>query len=116
MIDERAPDTSDPDVTDSLAAAVLAVPGVASLHGGRFGEIATHLPGRRVVGIRFAGERGEVHITVHVDEAAMASTSVIEIAEAAREAASAIVDVPIDVIVEDLTMDEMLPTATGDEG
>ncbi|WP_380166347.1 hypothetical protein [Jannaschia sp. R86511] len=39
-------------LADVLAAAVLATPGVVGLHGGRFGEIGTYLPGRRVVGVR----------------------------------------------------------------
>ncbi|WP_027929052.1 hypothetical protein [Amycolatopsis thermoflava] len=37
---------------DRIAAAVLARPHVTGLHGGRFGEIATYLPGRRVHGVR----------------------------------------------------------------
>jgi hypothetical protein len=35
-----------------LAAVVTALPGVAGLHGGRFGEISTFQPGRRVRGVR----------------------------------------------------------------
>jgi hypothetical protein len=35
-----------------LATVVQALPGVAGLHGGRFGEISTFLPGRRVRGVR----------------------------------------------------------------
>ncbi|WP_329070550.1 hypothetical protein [Amycolatopsis sp. NBC_01480] len=35
-----------------LAAVVTALPGVAGLHGGRFGEISTFAPGRRVRGVR----------------------------------------------------------------
>ena len=37
---------------DLIAAAVLASPDVVGLHGGRFGEVATYLPGRRIVGVR----------------------------------------------------------------
>ncbi|OLT19330.1 hypothetical protein BJF78_11375 [Pseudonocardia sp. CNS-139] len=37
---------------DRLAAAVLAVPGVARLDGGPFGTVASLLPGRRVDGVR----------------------------------------------------------------
>ncbi|MFD4183444.1 hypothetical protein ACFWPB_20405, partial [Rhodococcus sp. NPDC058514] len=52
---ERSP-RSDPaaqetEPADLIADAVLAVPGVAGLHGGMFGEVATYLPGRRVLGV-----------------------------------------------------------------
>lgn len=51
-------------VVDVLAAAVLATPGVTGLHGGRYGETATYLPGRRVVGIRVSTEAVAVHLVV----------------------------------------------------
>ncbi|MGL5861474.1 MAG: hypothetical protein ACRCY9_09490, partial [Phycicoccus sp.] len=53
-----------PDLADRVAEAVLAVPGVAGLHGGTFGEVATYLPGRRVIGIRLNDVAAEVHVTV----------------------------------------------------
>ncbi|WP_439657607.1 hypothetical protein ACSHWB_35175 [Lentzea sp. HUAS TT2] len=37
---------------DRIALAVTALPHVAGLHSGRFGEIATLLPGRRIAGVR----------------------------------------------------------------
>jgi uncharacterized alkaline shock family protein YloU len=40
-----------PEVADLIAAAVLALPGVAGLHAGAFGTVATYLPGRRVAGV-----------------------------------------------------------------
>jgi uncharacterized alkaline shock family protein YloU len=49
---------------DRLAAAVLAVPGVAALHPGMFGEVGTYLPGRRVAGIRLTDTAVDVHIVV----------------------------------------------------
>jgi hypothetical protein len=36
---------------DGVAAAVQACPGVSGLDGGRFGEVASYLPGRRVRGV-----------------------------------------------------------------
>jgi hypothetical protein len=42
----------DPAPADAVAAAVLAHPGVARLHGGAFGTVASYLPGRRVIGVR----------------------------------------------------------------
>lgn len=53
-----------PHVADVLAAAVLATPGVAGLHGGRYGEIGTYLPGRRVVGVRVDDDTVELHLIV----------------------------------------------------
>jgi hypothetical protein len=49
----------------SIAAAVLAVPGVRDLHSGAGGEIAVFLPGRRVSGLRLDDTACEVHIAVH---------------------------------------------------
>lgn len=45
-------------LADRVAETVLEHPSVLRLHGGEFGVIATHLPGRRVTGVR-AGEPGE---------------------------------------------------------
>jgi len=42
----------DPELAETVAAAVLAHPGVARLSGGPFGTVASYLPGRRVVGVR----------------------------------------------------------------
>lgn len=40
-----------PGPVDRIVAAVLACPAVAGLHGGRYGEITTYLPGRRAIGV-----------------------------------------------------------------
>jgi len=47
---------------DLIAVAVLACPDVAGLHGGRFGEVATYLPGRRVTGVRITPTDVFVHV------------------------------------------------------
>lgn len=41
---------------------ILALPGVAGLHGGTFGELATYLPGQRVHGIVHRRAGIEVHL------------------------------------------------------
>lgn len=41
---------------DRIATAVQAAPDIAGLDGGRYGEIATYLPGRRVIGVRIRPE------------------------------------------------------------
>lgn len=48
----------------AVASAVLAHPGVARLDGGPFGSIASHLPGRRVLGVRLGSGDEPVEIAV----------------------------------------------------
>jgi hypothetical protein len=96
----------NPDTIDGIASAVLAVPGVTRLHPGLFGEVATHLPGRRVAGIRLTDDRAEVHVAIRVDWSDLQGGSVLDIAERARRAATAVAGVPVDVIVEDLALDD----------
>jgi hypothetical protein len=47
---------------DTVAAAALGCPLVAGLAGGRFGEVATYRPGRRVLGVREIDGELEVHV------------------------------------------------------
>ena len=88
-----------PEPADRIDAIVRAVPGVADLHSGMFGEIATHLPGRRVVGIRVGESAIDVHIT------AWADTPVRETAAAVRAAVAAeFPGAAVDVTVEAVAM------------
>jgi hypothetical protein len=48
---------------DRIATAVQAGPHVAGLHSGRFGEIATYLPGRRVPGVRVRPDEITIGVT-----------------------------------------------------
>ncbi|MET8846037.1 hypothetical protein [Amycolatopsis sp. NPDC004625] len=80
---------------DAIAAAVLALPAVAGLHSGRFGEIATLLPHRRVPGIRI--RPGEITIGVTGRHPA----TVAEIGDAVR-ATIAPVDRPVNVRIGDI--------------
>ncbi len=84
------------ELAERIAAAARSVEGVADLHGGMFGEIGTYLPGGRVAGIRIAGGRVEVHVTVYWDYPVRAT------AEAVRSAVEPLVDQPVYVTVEDL--------------
>jgi len=47
---------------DAVAAAVQACPGVSGLHGGRYGEVTTYLPGRAVRGV--VVDAGRVRVQV----------------------------------------------------
>lgn len=51
---------SVPDDADVIAATVAAVPGVAALHAGMFGEAAMYPPGHPVPGIRANADGGTV--------------------------------------------------------
>jgi hypothetical protein len=46
----------------AVARAVLACPGVVELHGGSPGEVATYLPGRRLVGLRVGNSTIDVQV------------------------------------------------------
>ena len=47
---------------DAVVAAVRACPGVSGLHGGRYGEVTTYLPGRVVRGVVVGGGRVRVQV------------------------------------------------------
>lgn len=85
-----------PSRAEVVAATVLAVPGVVRLHGGRFGEVGTYLPGRRVTGVRLGDEGTEVHVVVTGAEPVPRTAARIQ------RAVSAIAPMPVRVHVEDI--------------
>lgn len=84
------------ETADEIAALVLAVPGVTELHSGRFGEVATYLPGRRVAGVKLAEDRVEVHVVL------VFGTPIRSVAQQIHAAVFAVVQVPVQVFIEDL--------------
>jgi len=97
---------TQPDV-DRIAAAVLACPLVAGLHGGRFGEAATYLPGRRVAGIRVTATEVFVHVTGRYP------ATVRQIGDAVQACAGThTADLPLTVTVEDLDLPTVQPGPT----
>lgn len=58
------PAAESPSLVERVAAAVSACPGVAGLHGGTYGDLATYLPGRRVVGVRLGAHPEPVRVGV----------------------------------------------------
>ncbi|MGK3206059.1 hypothetical protein [Amycolatopsis sp. MEPSY49] len=86
--------TAEPDAA-RIAAAVRALPGVAGLHGGRFGEIATLDPPRRIEGVRVRENDVTIAVTAHVPMVAA------ELAAAVR-AAVAVTGRAVHVILADL--------------
>ena len=94
VLDDVIPEPLTP--AEVVAAAVLAVPGVVRLHGGRFGELGTYLPGRRVTGVRIDDEGTEVHVVVSD------LVPVPETAARVQRAVSAVAPMPVRVHVEDI--------------
>ena len=86
-----------PDPAEVIAAAVLATQGVEALHPGAFGEVATYLPGRRVVGVRLRDPGCEVHVTLAWGAPVLATSDSVRAAVAALGTGG-----PIDVVVEDV--------------
>jgi hypothetical protein len=82
---------------DAVAAAVLGCAGVAGLDGGRFGEVASYLPGRQVTGIVVSAGRVKVQIRsrwgVPLPELVALITSVLMPLTGSR---------PVDVVIADI--------------
>ncbi len=87
---------------DLIAAAVLATPVVAGLHGGRFGEVATYLPGRRVAGVRLEPGSVEVHLSSYYP------ASVAEVGTAVRAALAPVLPTgtTVSIVIEDVEMEQ----------
>jgi hypothetical protein len=82
---------------DAVAAAVRACAGVAELDGGRFGEVASYLPGRKVPGVVVSDRRVLVQVRsrwgIPAPELAALITTVL---------APLIRGYPVDVVVADI--------------
>lgn len=90
---------SVPTIADDIAVLVLAVPDVVRLHGGRFGEAATYLPGRRITGIRFGDKLIEVHVVV------AGNAPIPETAQLIHAAVATQLATPVHVYIEDVAVD-----------
>jgi hypothetical protein len=85
-----------PTTADEIAVLVLGVPDVVRLHAGRFGEVATYLPGRRVTGVKLGDDLIEVHIVI------AGQVPVRQTAQAVHEALATLIATPVHVFVEDV--------------
>jgi hypothetical protein len=83
-----------------IAAAVRAVDGVVRLDGGPHDEVATHLPGERIVGVRLHEHGGEVRVVVDARRPAH------RVGEDARRAAERLAGHAMTVVVADIVVDE----------
>ncbi len=86
---------------DRVAERTLAVPGVAALHGGQFGEVATYLPGRRVHGVALTDTECSVHIVVAYPN------NVCDVARSVHLTVAPLLPVPVTVTVEDVTVEDV---------
>ncbi|WP_072805593.1 hypothetical protein [Rhodococcoides yunnanense] len=87
---------TDVEIADTVAAITLSVAGVAGLHGGEFGEVATYLPGRKVVGVRIDSQYCDIHISADYP------SDVNGVARGVLAAVAPHVPVPVSVTVEDV--------------
>ena len=87
-----------PDISEVVAAAVLAVAGVAGLHGGSFGQVASYLPGRSVIGVRIRADVADIHVVLFW------GSPVLPTADRVRDTVRALIGglARIDVTVEDV--------------
>ncbi len=76
------------------------MPGVADLHGGVFGEVATYLPGRKVAGVRVEDDHVDIHVSVLYDQPVRAT------AEAVASRLEPVAQRPVHVTVDDVVLPE----------
>lgn len=84
-----------------VAEQVLAHPSVARLHGGRFGEIASYLPGDKVVGVRLREDApAEIGVALRMDRPLRETTDELR-AKLIEQLGG-----PVDIVVSDVVTDE----------
>ncbi|SDK38452.1 hypothetical protein SAMN04487820_107135 [Actinopolyspora mzabensis] len=101
-------------VADRIAAAALEHPCVVRLDGGEHGIVATHLPGRRVTGVRTTAETGEAtEVCVVLLLRRPVPELVAELRERIREVTG---ETRIDVTVADVLTPEQEPESNHGAG
>jgi hypothetical protein len=95
---------------DAVAAAVRGCPAVDDLDGGRLGEVATYLPGRRVAGVRISEDRIELHVRGVWDQPVARIAEQIRVVLASLSAGRAI-DVVLTDVAEPGQAKAQLPTS-----
>ena len=74
------------EVAEGVRDAAVAVDGVAALHGGRVGEIATYLPNTRIEGLKAISRDGRTGFEVHFVFDVASGRKVQDVAEDVRAA------------------------------
>ena len=90
------------DPADVVRDAVLAVPGVVSLHAGPFGEVGTYLPGRRVAGVRLTDDEIEVHVVAALSTPVVRTSARVVEALTSLPPATGLAGRSAHVVVEDV--------------
>jgi hypothetical protein len=93
-------------LAERVAAAVVAHPSVARLHGGRYNDVATYLATGRLVGVRIGGpgEPVEVAVVLRLDR------PIPDVVAALRATVSALCGGrPVDITVADVATDDDVP-------
>jgi hypothetical protein len=101
------PSPPDPGaLAERVAAAVVAHPAVAALHGGIYGSVATYLPGRKLVGVRI----GEGDEPVEVAVVLRADRPIPETVRSLRREVSRLCGgAAVDITVADIALPGELP-------
>ncbi|MEV1293428.1 hypothetical protein [Pseudonocardia sp. NPDC049635] len=97
---ERARGPEPAALAELIAEAVAAHPSVVRLDGGRYGAVATWLPGRRLVGVHVGGPGEPVEIAVVLDLVRPIPDTV---AALRRTVAPLLGATPVDITVTDVT-------------
>ncbi|MDU0478681.1 hypothetical protein QVA66_05460 [Staphylococcus chromogenes] len=94
----------DRAVAQSIADQVAALPGVAGLHAGKFGEIALLYPGQKVPGLRLTDHSLEIHISVSYGACQQLDVDMQVLDYLAKTTAQvgATAGLPVDVYIEDI--------------
>lgn len=82
---------------EKVAAAAMGCPLIAGLTGGRFGEVATYRPGRRILGVREVDGTIEVHVVARWGLALPYVAGVVRVAVAPHAGG-----MPVAVFVDDI--------------
>ena len=98
------PGAGAPDA-GALADAARACPSVVDVTGGALDEVATHLPGRRVPGVRITDDAVEIHVV-----ASMAAESLPTVGEEVRARLRPLAaGRRVDVYIDDVAQPELAP-------
>ncbi|OFT57323.1 hypothetical protein HMPREF3151_07945 [Corynebacterium sp. HMSC05H05] len=90
------------EVAEGVRDAAVAVDGVAGLHGGRVGEIATYLPNTRIEGLKAISRDGRTGFEVHFIFDVASGRKVQDVAEDVRAAVLGASDAEfVDVVAGD---------------
>ena len=90
------------EVAEGVRDAAVAVDGVAALHGGRVGEIATYLPNTRIEGVKAVTRDGRNGYEVHFVFDVASGRKVQDVAEDVRTAVLGASDAEfVDVVAGD---------------